>query len=133
MIVSWPGKTFPRSPAAVLDAKPAPGISPIDRPVDTGDHAGAALQTTGKLDDHLPFLCEGIEIGRTGIDTESLLARLTGLLVESDVGLLVIFDGIQGQLLGDLHWTPHRKKYQMSKFKYQMNVKFSKIDLNVDI
>ena len=91
-----PGKTFRISPAAVLDAKSAPGISPFDRPVDTGDHAGAALQTTGKFNDHLPLLREGIEIGRTGIDTEAFFTCLADFGVKYYMVFFIIFKSVKG-------------------------------------
>jgi hypothetical protein len=91
---------------AVLDAIFTPGISPFDRTVDTGNHTGATLQTTGKFDHHLSLFIEGVKVGRTGIDAEPFLAGLTNFLIEEDVGLLVVFKGIQSELLSDLHYVP---------------------------
>ena len=71
--------------------------------VDTGDRTGTAFETTGKFNGHLPFLGERVEVCRTGIDTESLPAGMTNLLVEKDMRVFVVLKGIQGQLLGNFH------------------------------
>lgn len=68
-------------------------ISPSDRAIDTGDHAGAALQTTGKFHNHLTFFIEGIKVCLAGIDVETFLAGLAGLLVQVDMVLFVVFEG----------------------------------------
>ncbi len=71
--------------------------------IDTGDHTGAAFEATRILHDHLSFLIQGIEIGRAGIDAEPFFAGMASLLIEVDMGLLVVLNSVEGQLFGDLH------------------------------
>ena len=88
---------------AVLDAEAAPGIGPLDRTVNAGDLAGTALQTTGVFHHHLPFVGKGIKIRRAGVDAITFPAGMTDLLIQTDMGLLVVFESIQSQLLSNLH------------------------------
>ncbi len=74
--------------------------------IDAGDRTGAAFETTGKFNGHLPFLGEGVEICRAGIDAESFLAGVTELLVENNMGFFVVLKGIKSQFLCDFHSTP---------------------------
>jgi len=90
-------------PTSVLDAKSALGILPVDGAIDTSDHTGAAFQTAGEFDGHLSLLRERIEVGRASIDAEPFLAGFTDLLIEMDVAFLIVFKGINGQLLRNLH------------------------------
>ena len=83
-----------RLSAPVLDAKSAFGMVPLDGAIGTGDHAGTAFETTGKLDGHLPFFGESVEISRAGIDAESFLAGMADLLIEKNVGLFIVLKGI---------------------------------------
>ncbi len=83
---------------AVLDAVFALGVFPFHGAIDAGDHAGATFETTGKFHDHLSFLIQGVEICRAGIDAESFLAGVADFLVEKDVGLFIVFKGIESQL-----------------------------------
>jgi len=93
-----------------LYATPAPGVLPSDRAIGAGDHAGPALETTGKFDGHLPFFRQPIEVCGACINTKSFFTGLTDLLIEKDMGLFVVFEGIEGQFLRDLHsGTPHKK------------------------
>jgi len=94
---------------AVLNTKFTPRVSPFDGTIDAGDLAGAALQTSGILDHHFPFFVEGIEVRRTGVDTETFFAVAADTLIEQDVGLFVVFEGINRQLLRDFHDTPHQR------------------------
>jgi hypothetical protein len=89
--------------AAILNAESALGVSPLHGTIDAGDHAGAALETTRILHDHLPFFVEGIEICRTGIDAETFFAWVTDFLVKLDMSFFIILEGIESQLLGNLH------------------------------
>ncbi len=84
---------------AVLDAKPALWISPFDRAINAGDHASAAFETTSKFYGHLALLGQGVKISRAGIDTEAFLTRAADLLIEKNMGLLIILKGVEGQLL----------------------------------
>jgi hypothetical protein len=77
-----------------LYTESTPGIFPFDRAVDTSDLAGATFQTTGKFDHYLSLFIKGIEVCRTGIDTETFLTVLTDFLIERDMGLFVIFKGV---------------------------------------
>ena len=56
---------------------------------------GATFQTTGKFDHHLSLFVQGVKVCRTGIDTESFFAGMADFLIKSDMGLLVVFKGIQ--------------------------------------
>ncbi len=85
-----------RLSAPVLDTEPGLGILPFDGTVDTGDRTGAAFETTGEFDSHLPFLGKRVEVCRAGIDAESLPAGVTNLLVEKDMGLFVVLKGVKG-------------------------------------
>ena len=88
---------------AVLDSVFTSGIFPFDRTIDASDHAGAAFETAGKFHHHLSFLIQGVEVCRAGIDTETLLAGLADFLIEKNMGFLIVFKGIEGQLLSDYH------------------------------
>ena len=88
---------------AVLNAVFTSGVFPFHRAIDAGDHAGATFETAGKFHHHLSFLIQGVKVCRAGIDTETLLAGLADFLVEQDVGLLIVFKGIEGQLLSNFH------------------------------
>jgi len=79
----------------VLDAVFAARIFPFDRAVNAGNHAGATFETTGKFYNHLSLLIQGVEVGWTGVDAESLSARIADLLIEKDMSFLVIFKSIQ--------------------------------------
>jgi hypothetical protein len=75
------------------------GILPAYGPVNTGNLAGAALKTTRILHNHLPrFFVQGIKVPRAGVNTETLLAVLADILLELYVALLVVLDGIAGNL-----------------------------------
>ena len=87
----------------VLDAVLTAGIFPFDRTIDASDHAGATFETSGKFHHHLSLLIQGVEVCRAGIDTESLLASLADFLVQQDMGLLIVFKSIEGQLLSNFH------------------------------
>jgi hypothetical protein len=92
------------SSVPVLNAAFTPGIGPGDRTIGAGDQAAPAFQTPGKLDLHLSgFFVEGVEICRTGVDAKPFPAGLTGSLVQSDVTLLIVLKGINGQLFFDPH------------------------------
>jgi hypothetical protein len=78
----------------VLDTEFTAGIFPIDRAIDAGNHAGAAFETACEFHDHLSFFIKGIEVGRTGINAEPFLAGMTDVLVEEDMGFLIVFEGI---------------------------------------
>jgi hypothetical protein len=95
---------FPLS-TAVLNTKTTTGVFPFDGTINTGDLTGAAFQTTCMLDHHLSFLVERIKVCGAGIDTEPLLAILADVLVEKNMGLLIILKGIESKLLSDLHLT----------------------------
>jgi len=88
---------------AVLDAVFTSGVFPFHRAIDAGDHAAAAFKTAGKFHHHLSFLIQGVEICRAGIDTEPLLADMADFLIEKNMGFLIVFKGIEGQLLSNLH------------------------------
>ncbi len=79
----------------VLDAVFAAGVSPFDRAVNAGNHAGTTFETTGKFYNHLSFLVEGVEVCRASIDAESFLTGVAYVLIEKDMGFLVIFKSIQ--------------------------------------
>jgi hypothetical protein len=93
------------SSKAVLHTIVTSGIFPPHRTIDTGDLASAAFQTSGILDQHLSFLVERIKVCGAGINTEPLLAILADVLVEKNMGLLIILKGIESKLLSDLHLT----------------------------
>jgi hypothetical protein len=84
---------FPLS-KSVLNAKTTTRVFPFDRTIDTGDLAGAAFQTSGILDHHLPFFVQRIEVCRTGINAETLLAVMADFLVKRNMGFLVVFKGV---------------------------------------
>jgi len=88
---------------AVLDAVFTSGVFPFHRAIDAGDHAGAAFETAGKFHHHLSFLIQGVEVCRAGINTEPLLAGLADFLVEEDMGLFIVFESVESELLGDFH------------------------------
>src|SRR4030042_3277758 len=88
---------------AVLDAVFTSGVFPFHRAIDAGDHAGATFETAGKFHYHLSFLIQGVEVCGTGIDTETLLAGLADFLVQQDMSLVVIFESVESELLGDFH------------------------------
>jgi len=69
---------------------------PFYRAIDTGHHASPAFKATGELNDHFTFFIEGIKISRASIDTESFSAVLTDFLIDLDVGLFIVFKGIEG-------------------------------------
>jgi hypothetical protein len=83
------------SSAPVLDTKTALRIGPLNRAIDTCDHAGATFQTTGEFDHHLSLFVERIEVRWTGINAKSFFAAVTDLLVEPNVGFFVVFKGIE--------------------------------------
>jgi hypothetical protein len=93
----------PFSTQPVLDTKSAFGVVPFDGPIDTGHHACATFEATRKFDGHLPFLGQGVKVCRTGIDAESFLTGVADFLIEMDVGLFVVLEGIERQFLGNLH------------------------------
>jgi len=99
---------------AVLDAVFTSGIFPFDRTIDASNHAGPAFETAGKFHHHLSFLIQGVKICRAGIDTEPLLAGMADFLIQKDVGLLIVFKGIEGQLLSDLHQASNSPIFQYS-------------------
>ena len=78
----------------VLDTKSTTGIFPFDRPIDAGDLAGAALQTSRILDYHLPFFVQRIEICRTSINAEVLFAGVANVLIQPDMGFFIVFESI---------------------------------------
>ena len=88
---------------AVLNTKTTARIFPFNGVVDTSDLAGAAFQTTSKFHHHLSLFVKGIEVCRTGIDTKTFFTVLANFLIQRDVGLFVIFKGIESQLLSNLH------------------------------
>jgi hypothetical protein len=77
-----------------LDTKSTAGIFPFDRPIDTGDLAGPAFQTSGILDHHLPFFVQRIQVCRTGINAETFFAGMADLLFQRDMGFFIVFKGI---------------------------------------
>jgi len=77
-----------------LYTESTPGIFPFDGAIDAGDLAGAAFQTTGKLNHHLSLFVKGVEVCRTGIDTKAFFTVLADFLIERDMGLFVIFKSI---------------------------------------
>jgi hypothetical protein len=87
-----------------LHATPAPGVLPFDRAIGAGDHAGPALETTGKFDGHLSLFRQPIEACGACINTKSFFTGMTDLLIEKDMGLLVVFESIKGQFLRNLHF-----------------------------
>jgi len=76
---------------------------PFDRTIDAGDHAGAAFEAAGKFHDHLSFLIQGVKVCRAGIDAETFLTGMADFLIEKNMGFLIVFKGIESQLLSDLH------------------------------
>jgi hypothetical protein len=86
-----------------LYTETTPGVFPFDGTIDAGDLAGAAFQTTRKLNHHLSLFVKGVEVCRTGINAESFFAGVADLLIERDMGLFVIFKGIEGQFFGYFH------------------------------
>jgi hypothetical protein len=81
-----------------------PGVIPGYRSVNTGNHARAAFEASRELDLHLTgFLVEGIEVGRAGINTETLPTVPTSGLIEGDMAFLVIFESVYGQFLLNGH------------------------------
>jgi hypothetical protein len=70
------------------------GVLPFDGAIDAGNLAGAAFQTTGKLNQHFALFVKGIKVCRASIDTKSLFAIVTNFLVQSDMGFFVVFEGI---------------------------------------
>ena len=104
MSISERRTTDTKSSIPVLDAELAPGVYPGDRTIDTGDHAGSALQTASKFDLHLATLfVQFIEMGGTGVDAESLPAGLAFPLVEGEVALRIVLEGVNGQFFFNLH------------------------------
>jgi hypothetical protein len=101
---------FPLS-TAVLNTKTTTGVFPFDGTINTGDLTGAAFQTTCMLDHHLSFLVERIKVCGAGIDTEPLLAILADVLVEKNMGLLIILKGIESQFFGNLHRLTPPKRF----------------------
>src|SRR4030042_2927125 len=99
---------------AVLDAVFTSGVFPFHRAIDAGDHAGSAFETAGKFHHHLSFLIQGVEVCRAGIDTEPLLTGMTDFLVEKNMGFLIVFKGIEGQLLSDFHRASNSPIFQYS-------------------
>ncbi len=79
----------------VLHTKAAMRISPSDRAIDAGDHAGTALEAAGKFHHHLTFFIEGVKVGRAGIDAEAFLAGVTDILIQLDMSFPIVFKGIQ--------------------------------------
>ncbi len=88
---------------SILNAAPTAGVLPLNGPVDTGDQARAAFQTTGEFHSHLPTLGERVKICRARIDAETLLTVPAFFPVKGDVAVLVILKGIQCQFFRDLH------------------------------
>jgi hypothetical protein len=79
-----------------LYTETTPGVFPFYRAIDTSNLAGAAFQTTGKFDHHLLLFVKGVKVGGTGINTETFFAGVADFLVKSDMGLFVIFKGVEG-------------------------------------
>jgi hypothetical protein len=95
------------SSITVLDAELATGIDPGDSLIDTRDHAGAALQASGKLDLHLPALfIEFVKMGRACKDTEPFLTVLALLLIKGDMALSIVLESVDGDFFFDLHMPP---------------------------
>jgi len=88
-----------------LDSEFGFGVAPFHGVIDTGNHAGSAFEAAGELDRHLAFFREGVQVGRTGMDAKTFLARKAGLLIEKDMRVFVIFKCVEGQLLRDFHET----------------------------
>jgi hypothetical protein len=89
-----------------LYTKTTAGVFPFDGVIDAGDLAGAAFQTSGKLNHHLSFFVKGIKVCRAGINAESFFAGVTDFLIKSDMGLFVIPKSIKSQFFGDFHSIP---------------------------
>ena len=99
-IESAPGRLlrliwFPLS-KPILDTKPAFRIFPFHGTIHAGNHAGAAFQTSGKFDGPLVFFVEGVKVCGAGINAESFLTGGTDFLLKKDMGLFVVFKGIEG-------------------------------------
>jgi hypothetical protein len=77
-----------------LDAKTTLRVFPLNGFIDAGDHTGPAFQTACKFDYHLSLFTQRIEVCRTGINTEPFFAVLTDLLVEPNMGFLMVFKRI---------------------------------------
>ena len=95
---------FPSS-KPILDTESAFGIFQFHGTIDAGNHAGAAFQAPGKFDGYLSFFAEGVKVCRTGVNAVSFFTGVTDLLIKKDMGLFVVFKGIEGQLFGDLHFS----------------------------
>ena len=93
-----------------MDPKSAFGVVPFDGPIGAGNHACATFEAPRKFDGHLPFLSQRVKVCRTGIDAESFLTGAADLLIEMDVGLFVVFEGIECQLLGNFHHISPKRR-----------------------
>jgi hypothetical protein len=86
-----------------LDTETTLGIGPLNGIINACDHAGAAFQTARKLNHHLSFLIQRIEVCGAGINAKPFFAALADLLVESNVRFFVVLKGIESQFIRNPH------------------------------